>query len=56
MLLKLKQLLGQALGYVSEWLESNKLSFCLDKTESILFTAKSKLKSVNKMSITCDGN
>ena len=45
----------EELGYVSEWLKS-KLSLHLGKTRSILFPSKSKLKSVNKMSITCNGN
>ena len=49
-------MLGQELGYDSEWLESNKLSLHLGKTERILFASKSKLKSVNKMIITCNEN
>ena len=37
-------MLGQKLGYVSEWLESNKLSLHLGKTESILFASNPNWK------------
>ena len=37
------------------WLDSNKLSLHLGKTESIVFASKSKLKKVAKLKITCNG-
>ena len=40
---------------ISNWLESNKLSLHLGKTESILFGSKRKLKKCSKMSIECKG-
>ena len=48
--------LCQELSNVSEWLESNKLSLHLGKTESILFGSKKRLSNVNKMNIVCKGN
>ena len=37
---EIETMLGQKIGYVGKWLESNKLSLHLDKTESILFASK----------------
>ena len=39
---------------ISIWLESNKLSLHLCKTESILFGSKRKLKKVSKLNIVCN--
>jgi len=39
---------------ISKWLESNKLSLHLGKTESILFGSKSKLKKMSKLNISCN--
>ena len=39
---------------ISEWLESNKLSLHLGKTESILFGSKRKLKKASKLNIVCN--
>ena len=48
--------LEQELCNLSKWLESNKLSLHLGKSESILFASKTKLRNVNKMKIVCNGN
>ena len=47
--------LGQELESRSKWLEDNKLSLHLGKTESILFGSKRKLKKVKDFSVTCNG-
>lgn len=39
---------------LSKWLESNKLSLHLGKTESILYGSKRKLKKVDKMKLSCN--
>ena len=39
---------------ISEWLESNKLSLHLGKTESILFSSKYNLKKESEMKIKCN--
>ncbi len=48
--------LSQELYKISVWLEKNKLSLHLGKTESILFASKKRLKDKNKMNIVCNGN
>ena len=47
--------LGNEMCKLSNWLEGNKLSLHLGKTESVLFASKKKLKNVNKMEIVCNG-
>ena len=46
--------LTNEMNEVSKWLQENKLSLHLGKTESILFGSVRKLKNVSKMNITCD--
>ena len=40
---------------ISKWLDCNKLSLHLGKTESILFASKKKLKKVSTLDIKCNG-
>ena len=47
--------LSHELGNLSKWLEKNKLSLHLGKTECILYGSKTKLASVNKLDIVCNG-
>ena len=47
--------LSEEMCNLSKWLESNKLSLHLGKTESLLFASKKKLKNVNKLKIVCNG-
>ena len=44
------------LQIVSEWLTDNKLSLHLGKTESILFSSKSRLRSQPNLNIKCKGS
>ena len=46
--------LSSDLGNVKLWLEENKLSLHLGKTESILFASKSKLKKTSKLNVKVD--
>ena len=47
--------LSKELENIKDWLDSNKLSLHLGKTESIVFGSKRKLKKRNKMVIECQG-
>ena len=40
---------------IKDWLDINKLSLHLEKTESILFASKRKLKKASELNITCQG-
>ena len=51
---EIEQRLSQEMISLSTWLESNKLSLHLGKTESILFATKRKLKRISKMNIVCN--
>lgn len=53
---EIQTVLRNELMNVSKWLEANKLSLHLGKTESILFGSKSHLKKTDKMEIVCNGN
>ena len=46
--------LSHELESLSIWLEENKLSLHLGKTESVLFASKKRLSDVNKLSIKCN--
>ena len=39
---------------ISKWLQANRLSIHLGKTDSILFGSECKLKKVSKMKISCN--
>ena len=54
-LLSIEASLSTNLESLSMWLEENKLSLHLGKTESILFASNHKLKHKNALSITCGG-
>ncbi len=47
--------LETSLKNLSSWLEENKLSLHLGKTESIIFGSNRKLKRTTKLNITCNG-
>ena len=47
--------LGQELESLSIWLEENRLSLHLGKTESILFASKRKLRKHKELSVSCNG-
>lgn len=53
--LDIEKTLECEMNKLSVWLESNKLSLHLGKTESILFGSKRKLKRISKMNILCNG-
>ena len=38
-----------------EWLEENRLSLHLGKTQSILFGSKKRLRTSNKLHVVCNG-
>ena len=42
------------MAYFSIWLDENKLSLHLGKTESIQYASKKRVGNINKMSVTCD--
>jgi len=46
--------LAENLKSLSYWLEENKLSLHLGKTESILFATKKKLSKCNRLNIMCN--
>ena len=48
--------LSMELESVSEWLTENKLSLHLGKSESILFSSNNRLRSVDKINVSCNGN
>ena len=52
---QLENTLTKEMENMKDWLDSNKLSLHLGKTESILFGSKKKLKKVSKLNITCHG-
>jgi len=49
-----EEALEQEMNEISKWLQANKLSLHLGKTESILFGSVHKLKKVSKMKISCN--
>ena len=51
---QIETILSQNLELTSDWLIDNKLSLHLDKTESIVFGPKRKVKNA-KLSISCEG-
>ena len=52
---KIEQALSRELDAVIEWLEENRLSLHLGKTQSILFGSKKSLQKDDKLHITCNG-
>ena len=48
--------LARELDSLSEWLEENRLSLHLGKTQSILFGSKKRLRTSNKLHVVCNGN
>ena len=52
---KIEQALSRELNAVNEWLEENRLSLHLGKTQSILFGSKKSLQKDDKLHITCNG-
>ena len=51
---EIEKTLKNEMNEISKWLQANKLSLHLGKTESILFGSVRKLKKVSKMKITCN--
>jgi hypothetical protein len=51
---QIEEQLSQNLESLNTWLEENKLSLHLGKTESVLFASKKKLSVINEMSISCN--
>ena len=51
---EIEKTLESEMNEISKWLQENKLSLHLGKTESILFGSVRKLKKVSKMKITCN--
>ena len=49
-----EEALEQEMNGISKWLQANKLSLHLGKTESILFGSVHKLKKVSEMKISCN--
>jgi hypothetical protein len=47
--------LSRELGAINEWLEENRLSLHLGKTQSILFGSKKRLRKANELHISCNG-
>ncbi len=53
--IQIENQLSQQLQSVSEWLVDNMLSLHWEKTESILYGSKHKLKSSTDLNVTCNG-
>ena len=53
---EIEENLSMELDSVCEWLTENKLSIHLGKTESILFATKRRLRNVNSINVSCNGN
>ena len=51
---KVEHTLEMEMNKISKWLQSNKLSLHLGKTESIVFGSKCKLRNVSEMKISCN--
>ena len=51
---KIEQTLSKEMENLSIWLEQNKLSLHLGKTESILFASKRKLSHTSSLSVSCN--
>ena len=51
---KVEHTLEIEINKISKWLQSNKLSLHLGKTESIVFGSKYKLRKESKMNISCN--
>ena len=51
---QIENILSSELMSISTWLQENKLSLHLGKTESILFGSKKKLSKCSQMSISCN--
>ena len=54
-IVKIEQVLSRELKAVNEWLEENRLSLHLGKTQSIIFLSKTSLRKDDKLHITCNG-
>ena len=53
---EIEGVLSRELESLSEWLEANRLSLHLGKTQSILFGSKKRLRTSNKLHVVCNGN
>ena len=52
---EIEGVLSRELESLSEWLEENRLSLHLGKTQSILFGSKKRLRTSNKLHVVCNG-
>ena len=50
---EIEGVLSRELESLSEWLEENRLSLHLGKTQSILFGSKKRLRTSNKLHVVC---
>ena len=53
---EIEGVLSRELESLSEWVEENRLSLHLGKTQSILFGSKKLLRTSNKLHVECIGN
>ena len=53
---EIEGVLSRELESLSEWLEENRLSLHLGKTQSILFGSKKRLRTSNKLHVICNGS
>ena len=53
---EIEGVLSRELESLSEWLEENRLSLHLGKTQSILFGSKKRLRTSNKLHVVCNGS
>ena len=53
---EIEGVLSRELESPSEWLEENRLSLHLGKTQSILFGSKKRLQTSNKLHVVCNGS
>ena len=52
---EIEGVLSRELESISEWLEENRLSLHLGKTQSILFGSNKRLRTSNKLHVVCNG-
>ena len=53
---EIEGVLSRELESLIEWLEENRLSLHLGKTQSILFGSKKRLRTSNKLHVICNGS
>ena len=51
---QIEKALEKEMNGISDWLQANRISIHLGKTESILFGSVRKLKKASKMKISCN--